>query len=310
MTIEEVQANYGEGYRPFGAKQLSNMSVLKSNGFVNITPYHDKDGLLVEDSVKSCMFSIENLAWKDMEFNGQVYRGKTSDWLIREKEDGTEEYNEEILKHPWGSVLSKSQIGPNGGRIMWFPPYNIKFSENINTQWNDNSFIGRGEKIYTYVNTERSGTLSFTMLIDHPSVVDKWSKQNRSKYQDDAVEKQKYEEKILRFFAGCGTLNNELDDKTDQEKEKVEDNNKATEMSKTPVPKGDNTFTIKVPVFFPNYCTGINDYGGGISDSDFMEYMLSGTGVYETEGHIGYEMTNSGTTLVHPLKNTTSGQPD
>ncbi|MBQ3945178.1 MAG: hypothetical protein II670_06145 [Alphaproteobacteria bacterium] len=73
----------------------------------------------------------------------------------------------------YGPVLSKQQTGPNGGRIMWFPPYNIKFSENINTQWNDNSFIGRGEKIYTYVNTERSGTLSFTLLIDHPSVVDK-----------------------------------------------------------------------------------------------------------------------------------------
>ena len=173
LTIEEVQANYGEGYRPFGVKQLSNMTVLQSNGFVNIAPFHDDNMNLVEESVKKCMFSIENLAWKDIEFNGQVYRGKPGDYL-KKNDDGTIDIlTDQLTEHPWGSVLSKSQIGPNGGRIMWFPPYNIKFSENINTQWNDNSFIGRGEKIYTYVNTERSGTLSFTMLIDHPSVIDK-----------------------------------------------------------------------------------------------------------------------------------------
>ena len=116
LTIEEVQAAYGKGFRPFGVKQLSNMSVLKSNGFVNVAPYHDDDGKLVRESVKKCMFSIENLAWKDVQLRKMVNRNI-----------GGEDVE-------LGSVLSEGQIGPNGGRIMWFPPYNIKFSENINTQ--------------------------------------------------------------------------------------------------------------------------------------------------------------------------------
>lgn len=63
LTVEEVQKSYGDGFRPFGAKQFSDMTVLESrSGFVNIAPYHDEDMKLVEDSVKKCMFSIENLA--------------------------------------------------------------------------------------------------------------------------------------------------------------------------------------------------------------------------------------------------------
>lgn len=63
LTVEQVQAAYGNGFRPFTAKQLSDMTVLESrSGFVNIAPYHDDNYNLVEDSVKRCMFSIENLA--------------------------------------------------------------------------------------------------------------------------------------------------------------------------------------------------------------------------------------------------------
>ena len=63
LTVEQVQAAYGKGFRPFTAKQLSDMTVLESrSGFVNIAPYHDDNYNLVEDSVKRCMFSIENLA--------------------------------------------------------------------------------------------------------------------------------------------------------------------------------------------------------------------------------------------------------
>jgi hypothetical protein len=115
---------------------------------------------------KNLMFSIENLAWKDNI-----------------------------------NVFNESQCGPNKGRIMWFPPYNLRFSENVSVNWNANNFIGRGEQIYTYTNTERSGTLDFTLLIDHPSILDKWingkGTNTGNKNQD---------EELLRFFAGCGNL--------------------------------------------------------------------------------------------------------
>ena len=48
------------------------------------------------------MFSIENLAWKGVGLNDNEYHN-----------DG----------------LSPEQRGPLGGRIMWFPPYEISFSE-------------------------------------------------------------------------------------------------------------------------------------------------------------------------------------
>lgn len=298
LTVEEVQKSYGEGFRPFGAKQLSNMTVLESrSGFVNIAPYHNKEGELVEDSVKRCMFSIENLAWKDIQVFQKASEGAYSNGLNLVSRDG----------HEYGPVLTKQQIGPNGGRIMWFPPYNIKFTENVNTQWNENSFIGRGEKIYTYVNTDRSGTLSFTLLIDHPSVVDKWSKINRSKYEN-SNEKQEYEEKLLRFFAGCGTLDDELDDTKDQREQQGDDNNAESEKKTTPVYVGDIE-TIKIPLFFPNYYTGVDDKPNTGSESDFIKYLLFGKGVHETEGNKGYEMDSEGTKLVHPIprKNLTDG---
>jgi hypothetical protein len=37
---------------------------------------------------------------------------------------------------------------------MWFPPYDITFSENNSVNWESTNFIGRGEPIYTYNNTE------------------------------------------------------------------------------------------------------------------------------------------------------------
>lgn len=123
-----------------GADRLNKYSVLNKNGFVNITPSYNSDENSKVDT-KHCMFSIENLAWK-----------------------GYDPYSFE-------KALSWEQRGPLGGRIMWFPPYGIEFNENVNINWNSHSFIGRGENLYTYINTERSGNLSFQMLVDHPSII-------------------------------------------------------------------------------------------------------------------------------------------
>lgn len=124
-----------------------------------------KDGSLNNIHTKDCMFSIENLAWK-----------------------GYDPYSFE-------NALSWEQRGPLGGRIMWFPPYGIQFSENTNVNWSKNSFIGRGEDVYTYVNTQRSGNLSFLMVVDHPSIIDYtiWHDENVSATDND----------VHRFFAGC-----------------------------------------------------------------------------------------------------------
>jgi hypothetical protein len=56
--------------------------------------------------------------------------------------------------------------GPNGGRWMWFAPYNVKLSDNNTINWADMNFLGRPEPIFSYQNTTRSLSLSFTLLVD------------------------------------------------------------------------------------------------------------------------------------------------
>lgn len=135
----------------------------ETTGLVNITPKYNKDTGNIH--TKSCMFSIENLAWKDYD------------------------------PYSFEQALSWEQRGPMGGRIMWFPPYNLKVSETNTARWNSNEFIGRGEPVYTYTNSERTGTLSFTMLVDHPSSIDYASWHDKGEVHTD--------NDYLRYFAGC-----------------------------------------------------------------------------------------------------------
>lgn len=155
---------------PWGWKSGSNDGWEKSvinnkTGLLNIAPSYQHGGN-TNIHPKQCMFSIENLAWK-----------------------GYDPYSFE-------KALSWEQRGPNGGRIMWFPPYGISFQENHTANWSQNSFIGRGEDVFTYVNSSRKGTLNFMLVVDHPSIIDYvgWTEDNQNQVADTD---------ILRFFAGC-----------------------------------------------------------------------------------------------------------
>lgn len=215
-SLAEIQSNYGNLRTTEGKTNLDSYSVLRSDGFVRITPTHNEDGGFKKP--QNYMFSIENLAWKDV----------TSD--VNNKS------------------LSPEQRGPNGGRIMWFPPYNLKFSENVNVNWNANTFIGRGEEIYTYTNTVRTGTLDFTLLIDHPSILNKW--RGTSSVIDNKEEK---EEDLLRFFAGCGNINDAVEP---TKSVKEEEEAKTEEPPKVDPKPTYHTKKIAYVVFFPNNFSG------------------------------------------------------
>ena len=220
-----------------GFNALKSHGVLDDNGFVKIAPYFKDDFSANKNSdIKKYMFSIENLAWKD-----------SIDSLIK----GT------------------SQEGPNNGRIMWFPPYNINISENTSVSWNDDSFIGRGEAVHTYVNTSRSGTLNFDLIVDHPSIINYMKQSDPSKIEENDY---------LRFFAG--------DDVVDLEY-RAEENNQTTQPTpkvEQPEPVKSNTYTFKV--YFPNYYSGIND---GFSTA--MTYLYQGKDCDESPNILnGYEM--------------------
>jgi hypothetical protein len=157
---EEINGIYGKNsvaYRDTPGESIG--SVLGKYGMPKITPYStDK-----ETDLKQYMFSIENLAWAD----------RTHDLPLSEIGDG-------------------DLINNKKGRIMWFPPYDINFSESNNVSWESTNFIGRGEPVYTYNNTERSGNLSFKVVVDHPSYANSF---RDIKGPDDHY--------INSFWAGC-----------------------------------------------------------------------------------------------------------
>jgi hypothetical protein len=150
----------GEEYGRVFAKDIpyyDNQKLVKSDGNIRKHPYSILDSTynlnmyptsgpesttLQGGQVKKYMLSLENLAWRTSRRPGYRY-----------------------------TDLPESEKGPNGGRVMWFPPYDLTFSESNSVQWESNTFLGRPEDIYTYKNTSRSGTLSFKVIVDHPSVM-------------------------------------------------------------------------------------------------------------------------------------------
>jgi hypothetical protein len=121
---------------------------------------------------KKYMFSIENLAWKSSKLPGFEV-----------------------------SDLPYCERGNNGGRVMWFPPYDLKVSEQNSAKWEENSFLGRPEPIYTYQNTTRSGQISFKVIVDHPSILNLLVREHFEGMSDE--ESDNY---INAFFAGCEEL--------------------------------------------------------------------------------------------------------
>ena len=118
-----------------------------------------------EKRARKYMFSIENLAWKD-----------------------SSQFNE----------LPPCEKGPNGGRIMWFPPYELRFQDDVTTNWTTHQFLGRPEPIYTYNNTERTGTLNWSIVVDHPTIMNLLVDKEMAALTDGEVD-----ELLAAFWAGC-----------------------------------------------------------------------------------------------------------
>ena len=139
-NLQQTVAN-DSGLETNGNIRKFSYSILDSTYNLNINPTLGNDSTTIKDGkVKKYMLSLENLAWV-----------------------GSDEYND----------LPECEKGPNGGRIMWFPPYGLSVdNESSNANFNANYFLGRPEPIYTYENTTRSASLKFQIIVDHSSVSD------------------------------------------------------------------------------------------------------------------------------------------
>jgi len=214
-------------------------SVLDEYGIPKIAPYTtDKP-----EDPKKFMFSIENLAWAD----------ESSYANLPQSERGP------------GDLISGKR-----GRIMWFPPYNINFTENSSVNWDSNNFIGRGEPLYTYNNTERTGTLSFQVIVDHPSYANSFRGVNGP---DDNY--------IASFWAGCVDPSSEISKKLtpSQVSSLVVESLTVQEPKKiTSEPTPDD-----MVVYFPNDNANIPaTYENGLSGAttaNTINYNVSATGL-------------------------------
>ena len=231
------------------------LSVLEDNGHVKIAPYVTDDNekgsdtiskieVNVGNDVKRYMFSIENLAWID-------------------------------AKEKIG--LRDCELGPNGGRIMWFPPYEIAFTENTSTNWETNTLLGRGEPIYTYNSTERKGTLSWAIVTDHPSSM---------KFMRNETE-----EELYKYFAGCGITEERLNEifgtkiieKVNVLKTQKEEEDK--ENSKTENELDENNDENPKPVYEPQEppIKNLNAYFRNAGTDELIGGVRSGIGRNITE---------------------------
>ena len=154
-----VNENRQFTYSVFDKTYNLNIAPLRNPGSTNI----------INGKVKKYMFSLENLAWRTSDRPGFTYND-----------------------------LPDCEKGPNGGRIMWFPPYDLKFNDDSTANFNETSFLGRPEPIYTYKDTSRNGSLSWTIIVDHPSVLNTIIEK-----QLENASKERVEEIVNSFFAGC-----------------------------------------------------------------------------------------------------------
>ncbi len=126
----------------YNGRDKAHLSVLQSNNIVKTHPtFIDK----LPGGVKKFMLSIENLAWSD-----------------------------NVSELPPCEVGNGDPSTGKRGRIMWFAPYDLQFDENVTANWTATDFIGRGEPVYTYNNTKRSGQLRFKIVVDHPTVINEF----------------------------------------------------------------------------------------------------------------------------------------
>jgi hypothetical protein len=166
FTFNELQKT-GKNIRNFDNSVLSNTYNL------NIAPMSSSNNLastnIVDGKVKKYMFSIENLAWRTSNRPGYTV-----------------------------DSLPDCEKGPNGGRIMWFPPYDLTYNDTSSAQWDEAKLIGRPEPIYFYKSTTRTGSISFKIVVDHPSILNVLVQKELEK--ESASEATKI---IDSFFAGC-----------------------------------------------------------------------------------------------------------
>lgn len=180
-TKDRSYMNYSDTMKRTGMSRKFDSSTFSNAWNLNIYPNSNGNGGFDSSSTnmskgkgdgfyaKKYMFSIENLAWKTSNTPGFTYND-----------------------------LPYCERGPNGGRVMWFPPYGLKVQEQNSAKWEENIFLGRPEPVYTYQNASRTGSIEFKVVVDHPSILNLMVKDLFKNMSDEEADNY-----INAFFAGA-----------------------------------------------------------------------------------------------------------
>jgi len=227
--VHDLQKNDGlNNQSGLRLKNRTESSLLDSgsNGFVKVAPYAS------EPNVKKFMLSLENLAW-----DGPLF----SD--LPECEQGL------------GDPVTGTR-----GRLMWFPPYDLQFTDTTSVNWDSTNFIGRGEPIYTYNNTERTGTLGFKVIVDYAT------------YMNDMRVLNSDNDLYNSIAAGCIDFDREVVKQLSKsEKDKIDVEN----AEKPQIIEAEITGEAPEPfkVYFPNDATAVpTTYEDGIVVENAVTY--------------------------------------
>ena len=167
-----------------------------------------------------------------------------------------------IIDDEYGSMIPICEVGPFNGRQMWFPPYNMEINESTASNFDKTVMVGRNEPMYSYMHSERSATLSFTLLVDYP--------QNLKNLLYQGADKHRI---ISEFFAFGGdgytpevVINNP--------NLKIVENNNDIEVIVGPggAPPVDTPDSPEIKMVFPNDMPSAG-YVNTIVDKMYLEYQ-------------------------------------
>jgi hypothetical protein len=191
-----------------------------------------------------------------------------------------------ILADEYGTAIPLSEAGPFGGRLMWFPPYNITLNETASAKYDSTVMIGRSEPMYNYMNSERTATLTFSLLVDYPEQL------RNLKYQGNN------KNKIIADFFAYGGDNIPIESKIDDIELRITNLKAQIDNYGTPVIQTEPPAQIlpDVTIFYPN--DEPHDYNvDSIIDKMYNDYhyeIIDGlnSGVNGGDGN-GFGLNNS-----------------
>jgi len=192
-------------------------SVTYNSVIPRIHPTLDKEGKV---NSKNLMFSIENLAVRVIGSDGVG-----------------------IIDDEYGSTIPISEVGQFNGRLMWFPPYNMEVNESESAKFEPTVMVGRNEPMYSYMYSERSATVSFSLIVDYPMNLKNQLYQGTDKHR-----------LISEFFAFGGESYNPITPPTVNPNKIQDGNNKKQEIITGPVDMAepDVLSPQSIKMYFPN----------------------------------------------------------